>query len=85
MYVHLGNDVSVNEKGIIGIFDIENTSLGNDTREFLKRSEKEGNVVNVSYEMPKSFISSPTAIPISCRSAVFQVCASSISTGHAVA
>ncbi|WP_044975454.1 extracellular matrix/biofilm biosynthesis regulator RemA family protein [Ruminococcus sp. HUN007] len=56
MYVHLGNDVSVNEKGIIGIFDIENTSLGNDTREFLKRSEKEGNVVNVSYEMPKSFI-----------------------------
>ncbi|MCQ2464293.1 MAG: DUF370 domain-containing protein [Oscillospiraceae bacterium] len=56
MYVHLGNEISVNDKGIIGIFDIENTSLGNDTREFLKRSSADGNVVNVSYEMPKSFI-----------------------------
>jgi len=56
MYVHLGNEISINEKGIIGIFDIENTSLGNDTREFLKKSTNDGNVVNVSYEMPKSFI-----------------------------
>lgn len=56
MYVHLGNEITINEKGIIGIFDMENTSLGNDTREFLKRSTNDGNVVNVSYEMPKSFI-----------------------------
>lgn len=56
MYVHLGNEISVNDKGIIGIFDIENASLGNDTREFLKKSTKDGKIVNVSYEMPKSFI-----------------------------
>ncbi len=56
MYIHLGNDITVNDKGIIGIFDIENTSLGNDTREFLKKSTADGNIINVSYEMPKSFI-----------------------------
>ena len=56
MYVHLGNEITINDKGIIGIFDIENTSLGNDTREFLKKSTDTGKIVNVSYEMPKSFI-----------------------------
>ena len=56
MYVHLGNEITINDKGIIGIFDIENTSLGNDTREFLKKSTDSGKIINVSYEMPKSFI-----------------------------
>lgn len=56
MYVHLGNEISISDKGIIGIFDIENTSLGNDTREFLKKSTNDDRIVNVSYEMPKSFI-----------------------------
>lgn len=56
MYIHLGNEISISDKGIIGIFDIENTSLGNDTREFLKKSTGDGRIVNVSYEMPKSFI-----------------------------
>ncbi len=56
MYIHLGNEVSVSEKGIIGIFDIENTSLSGDTRRFLKKSTDEGRIVNVSLEMPKTFI-----------------------------
>jgi hypothetical protein len=56
MYIHLGNEISVREKGIIGIFDIENTSLGSDTRQFLKRATDDGSVVNVSFEMPRSFI-----------------------------
>jgi len=56
MYIHLGNEISISDKGIIGIFDIENTSLGNDTRQFLKRATDDDSVVNVSFEMPKSFI-----------------------------
>ena len=56
MYIHLGNEISISDKRIIGIFDIENTSLGNDTREYLKKATARKQVVNVSMEMPKSFI-----------------------------
>ncbi|MCH5194603.1 MAG: DUF370 domain-containing protein [Oscillospiraceae bacterium] len=56
MYLHLGEETVVRMKDIIGIFDIENTSISKHTKDFLARSEKGGRVVTVSYEMPKSFI-----------------------------
>lgn len=56
MYLHLGNDIVVKEKDIIGVFDIENTSISRHTKGFLSSAEKEKKVVNVSLEMPKSFI-----------------------------
>ena len=56
MYLHLGNDIVVNEKEIIGVFDIENTSISKHTKDFLASAEKEKRVVNVSFEMPKSYI-----------------------------
>lgn len=56
MFVHLGNGISAKSRNIIGIFDIEKTSLGNDTRQYLKRATNAKNVINVSLEMPKSFI-----------------------------
>ncbi len=46
----------MNEKDIVGIFDIENTSVSRITKEFLSLSSKHKRVVNCSYEMPKSFI-----------------------------
>lgn len=56
MYLHLGNDIVVSDKDVIGVFDIENTSISKHTKEFLSTAEKESRVVNVSFEMPKSFI-----------------------------
>lgn len=57
MYLHLGEKTVVNTKYIIGIFDIENTSVSKDTRNFLRENGSgRYRVVNVSYEMPKSFI-----------------------------
>ena len=56
MYLHLGQETLVKEKDIIGIFDIENTTVSKNTRRFLNLSEKRKEVINVSYEMPKSFI-----------------------------
>ena len=55
MYLHLGGDCAVLRKSIIGIFDIENTSVSKDTRDFLKSSSK-GEVIYIGYELPKSFI-----------------------------
>ncbi len=56
MFIHLGNDIIVNSKNIVGIFDIENTTTGKNTSKLLEKATKEKRVINVSFEMPKSFI-----------------------------
>lgn len=43
-------------RDIVGIFDIENTSLSRSTRGYLAQAEKNKQVINVSYELPKSFV-----------------------------
>ncbi len=56
MYLHLGNETVVNTKDVIGIFDLDNTTLSRHTRKFLADCEKRREVITVSYELPKSFI-----------------------------
>ena len=56
MYLHLGNDVTVNLKGIIGIFDMDNTKVSHSTRDFLSNAQKTGCVTDVTEDLPKSFI-----------------------------
>ena len=56
MYIHLGNEMVVNEKDIVGIFDLETTTISKHSRKFLEIAEKQKQVMNVSYELPKSFI-----------------------------
>jgi len=56
MYLHLGQNVVIPESEIIGIFDMDKTTGSHITRKFLSVSEKAGNVVNVSEELPGSFI-----------------------------
>lgn len=56
MYIHLGERISIHDSTVIGVFDIENTTIGQDTRKYLNRLEKEGRAVIVSPEMPKSFV-----------------------------
>ncbi len=55
MYIHLGQEKVINSKDVVGIFDIENTTISKKTRDFLTMAEKKGEVVTVSYELPKSF------------------------------
>ena len=55
MYLFLGGDVSVWENDVIGIFDMDNTTVAKSTRNFLSRTQKEKKVVNVTYDLPKSF------------------------------
>lgn len=56
MYLHLGQNVVVPHKAVIGIFDLEVTSQSKVTREFLARVQKEGLVEEVSHEIPASFV-----------------------------
>lgn len=56
MYLHLGNDFLVNVRDIVGIFDIENTTVGKFTKKLLDRAEKEGRCIYATMDMPKSFV-----------------------------
>ncbi len=56
MYLHLGQDTLVNTKDIIGVFDLDTSTVAGDTRAFLAGAEKARKVVNVSMELPKSFV-----------------------------
>lgn len=55
-YLHLGKDTSIEIKNIVGIFDLDTSTVSKHTRDFLSRCEKENRIVNVSYELPKSYI-----------------------------
>ncbi|MBR3779036.1 MAG: DUF370 domain-containing protein [Clostridia bacterium] len=55
MYLHLGQEVVVRHSDIIGVFDMDNTTISPHTREYLRRAEIDGRVTYVSMELPKSF------------------------------
>ena len=56
-YLHLGKDTSIEIKKIVGIYDMDTSTVSKHTRDFLSICEKENRIVNVSpYELPKSYI-----------------------------
>ena len=55
MYLHLGQEVVVRHSDIIGVFDMDNTTISPHTRDFLHKAEVGGQVTYVSMELPKSF------------------------------
>lgn len=56
MYLFLGGDVTVRSDDVIGIFDIEECSTSRTTADFLNACQSRLQIVNVSEDMPKSFI-----------------------------
>ncbi|MGI6268952.1 MAG: extracellular matrix regulator RemB [Candidatus Howiella sp.] len=56
MYIHLGADTIVLKRDILGIFDLDTATVSKNTRTYLAEAEKLGDVVNVTYELPKSFV-----------------------------
>lgn len=56
MYLHLGQDTVVRTSEIIGIFDMDNATVSKATRQFLAQAEKRGEVINVTGELPKTFV-----------------------------
>ena len=56
MYLHLGNETIIRTKDIIGIFDLDSTTVSKRSRDYLTKAEKRKEAVTVSYELPKSFV-----------------------------
>ena len=56
MYLHLGQETVVPMREIVGIFDMENTTISKSTRTFLNEAERNGRVITVGDDLPKSFV-----------------------------
>ena len=56
MYIHLGRDYVLNDRDIIGIFDLETTTISPRGREFLNYAQKNGAVVSLSDELPQCYV-----------------------------
>ncbi len=56
MYLYLGGDIILKSDKIIGIFDMDTSTVNKATRDYLSKAEKEKRTVYVNYELPKSFI-----------------------------
>ena len=55
-YLHIGQNVMLEDKRIIGIFDLDNTSTSKITREFLHTAEQDSVVQTACEDIPKSFV-----------------------------
>ena len=55
-FLHIGQNVMLEDKRIIGIFDLDNTSTSKTTRAFLHAAEEEGVVQAACEDIPKSFV-----------------------------
>ncbi len=56
MYLNIGQSVLIPASSVIGVFDLDNTTWAFRTREFLERAEREGRVVTVGEDLPRSFV-----------------------------
>ncbi|HCC00925.1 MAG TPA: DUF370 domain-containing protein [Ruminococcaceae bacterium] len=56
MYLHIGKDTVVQTDDIVGVFDIDTSSISSTTREYLANAQQSGKIINVTDDLPKSFI-----------------------------
>ena len=55
-YLHLGQSQIVPGHRVIGIFDLDKCSTSKRTREYLAAADEEGVVLDISGDIPKSFV-----------------------------
>ncbi len=56
MYLHLGQNTVIRMADIIGVFDLDTSTISKHTKNFLRHAQNNNNVVNITNELPKSFI-----------------------------
>lgn len=56
MYIHIGGNTMIDSERIIGLFDMEKTTVSARTRPLLARMQREGRVTAVSGDLPRTMI-----------------------------
>ena len=56
VFLHVGHNKSLRSNEIVGIFDMDTSTVSKVSRDFLAKAQKNGEVINVTDEIPKSYI-----------------------------
>ena len=56
MYLHIGNGINIRKKDIIGIFDLDSSTVSSLTKKYISKNEKEGNVRYEDTDLPRTFV-----------------------------
>ncbi len=56
MFIHIGAGSVVRDRSIIGFFDMDGKWDSEITKDFLKRSDREGRTVSAGEDLPRSFV-----------------------------
>ena len=56
MYLHIGKGKTLKDKDIIGIFDLDTSTVSERTKEFLNKKEKDRLTEYADFDLPRSFI-----------------------------
>lgn len=56
MFLHLGNDAVVSEDDIVAVFDMDNTTISRQSRDFLAYAQRLDMIVDICDDLPKSYI-----------------------------
>ena len=56
MYLHIGNGKSVRKNKIIGIFDLDTSTVSKIGKDFINKMQKEGRVEYEDFDLPRSFV-----------------------------
>ena len=56
MFLHLGNDVYVNQRDIVAVCNLDTASVSKNTQIYLKKAEEMGIVETICSDIPKTFV-----------------------------
>ena len=56
MYLHIGNQINIRERDIVGIFDADRTTTSGIPRKYLSEAQRKALVSAANDEIPKSFV-----------------------------
>lgn len=56
MYLHIGNGESIRKDSVIGIFDLDTSTVSKTTKKYISNKEKEGKVEYTDFDLPRSFV-----------------------------
>ena len=73
MFLHVGNNKNIRTKNVIGIFDMDNSTVSSVTRKYLSAKQKQNLVESAMDEIPKSFV-------IYVDEGEYKICFSQLST-----
>jgi hypothetical protein len=56
MFLQIGENKVIRKKDVLGIFDMDSSTVSIHTRKFLSDKQRENKVIPIGYDLPKSFI-----------------------------